>query len=242
MNKPIQHTRNTQIISNSAPFAFVEAYKSFRTNLQFASINNHYKKIIVTSSLPGEGKSTVAINLALSLADNGNQVLLVDTDLRKPVIKKYLHLKGIKDSGITNVLTEKQTFLESVILLSNSGLNVLASGPIPPNPVEILGSRKMLDLIHSFEDNYDYIIFDTPPVTVVTDAAVLSKYCDGVILVVKQRYTDREVVMMAKKNLESVNANIIGCVLNDFNVSKTKRPYEYYRYQKYEKYGYSTQK
>lgn len=235
------HTVRTQLINNeAAPFNFVEAYKSLRTNLQFASISQHYKKIIVTSSIPGEGKSTVAINLALSLIDSGSRVLLIDCDLRKPILQKYLHLSSIRGTGLTNMLADPQKVKQGIIVLSDTGLNVILSGPIPPNPAEMLGSPKMRELIESLTDRFDYIIFDTPPVSVVTDAAVLSKWCDGVILVVKQKFTARESAQLAKKNLVNVKAPIIGCVLNEFKATQSSKSYAYYRYKKYDySYGYS---
>jgi capsular exopolysaccharide synthesis family protein len=196
-NKKNQVMR-AQIISNKAPFIFVEAYKSLRTNLQFASISNQYKKIIVTSSVPGEGKSTVAINLAISLVDSGNKVLLIDSDLRKPMIQKYLHLTNVKGGGLTSILANTDKAEQCIYFLSDTGLNVITSGPIPPNPAEILGSKKMEDFVKDLESKFDYIIFDTPPISVVTDAAVLSKLCDGVILVIKQKFASRESAQLAK--------------------------------------------
>lgn len=237
MRKKI-HTAHTQILGNDAPFAFVEAYKTLRTNLQFASINNDYKKIIVTSSLPGEGKSTVAINLALSLQSDGNRVLLVEADLRKPAIQRYLHLGSVGSAGLSNILTKREKLQQALILLSDSELSVILAGPVPPNPAEMLGSRNMKELIDTLEKDYDYIVFDTPPVSVVTDAAVLSKWCDGVLLVVKQKFTDKQSALLAKDNLVKVGANIIGCVMTDFKPSQSKHSYTYYNY-KYQ-YGYDS--
>lgn len=229
------HTHHTQLLTNDAPFAFVEAYKTLRTNLQFASINNNYKKIIVTSSLPGEGKSTVAINLALSLQSDGNHVLLVEADLRKPAVQRYLHLGRVGNVGLSNLLAKKEKLQEALILLSDSELSVILAGPVPPNPTEMIGSPNMKELIDTLEKSYDYIVFDTPPVSVVTDAAVLSKWCDGVILVIKQKFTDKQSALLAKDNLMKVGANIIGCVLTDFKASQSKHSYTYYNY----KYKYS---
>lgn len=231
--------KNAQIISSKSPFEFVEAYKSMRTNLQFVSVSNQFKKIIVTSSVPGEGKSTVAINMALTLVDSGNKVLLIDCDLRKPMIQKYLHLNKLKGSGLTNLLANTEKIEQSIIFLSDTGLNVITSGPIPPNPAEMLGSKRMEELIKDLESKFDYIIFDTPPVSVVTDAAVLSKLCDGVILVIKQKFTDRGSAQLAKKNLENVGANIIGCVLNQFKAEQSSKSYAYYHYKKYKNYDYT---
>jgi capsular exopolysaccharide synthesis family protein len=229
-----KRTANTQIISSKAPFTFVEAYKSLRTNLQFVSISNQYKKIIVTSSVPFEGKSTVAINMALSLVDSGNKVLLIDSDLRKPMIQKYLHLSAVKGGGLTNILANTEKAEQCIYFLSDTGLNVITSGPIPPNPAEMLGSKRMEELVKDLESKFDYIIFDTPPVSVVTDAAVLSKFCDGVILVIKQKFATRESAQLAKRNLENVGANIIGCVINEFKAEQSSKSYAYYHYKKYD--------
>lgn len=233
--------KSIELITGKAPFNYVEAYKSVRTNLQFVSISNKNKKIIVTSSIPSEGKSTVAINLALSLVDSGSRVLLIDCDLRKPVVRRYLHLSSLKGIGLTNMLANPAKVKEGIIVLNDTGLNVIVSGPIPPNPAEILGSEKMRDLIAQVENDYDYIIFDTPPVTVVTDAAVLSRWCDGVILVMRHKYTPKESVLLAKKQLTNVNANIIGCVLNGFQASRSKHASSYYQYKDYN-YTYELKK
>lgn len=240
-NTAKRSSKSTELITGKAPFNYVEAYKSVRTNLQFASISSRNKKIIVTSSIPGEGKSTVAINLALSLVDSGSHVLLIDCDLRKPVVHRYLHLSNLKSKGLTNILANSDKIKEGIVVLSDTGLNVITSGPIPPNPAEILGSEKMRDLIKSLEDSYDYILFDTPPITVVTDAAVLSRYCDGVILVMRHKYTPKESALLAKTQLENVNANIIGCILNGFRVSRSKHASSYYQYKNYD-YAYETKK
>ena len=227
--KKNNHSKGTQILLREAPFQVVEAYRALRTNLQFVSVNQSYKKIIVTSAVPGEGKSTVAINMALSLVDLGKKVLLVDCDLRKPMIKKYLHIEH--PGGLTNLLANAGNLEQSIQFLKEYGLYVITSGPIPPNPAEMLGSKRMEELIDQLESKFDYIIFDTPPVSVVTDAAVLSTRCDGVILVVKHKATSREVASLAKNNLDNVGANIIGCVLNIFKAEESSKSYAYYRYK-----------
>lgn len=231
------HTNRTQLLSKNAPFAFVEAYKTLRTNLQFSSITNNYKKIVVTSSIPGEGKSTVAINLALSLQNDGSRVLLIEADLRKPAIQRYLHLGSVGNAGLSNLLAEREKLEQSLILLSDSELSVILAGPIPPNPAEMLGSHKMGELVDKLGKDFDYVIFDTPPVSVVTDAAVLSKWCDGVILVIKQKFADKQTVLLAKENLSKVGAHVIGCVLTDFKASQSKHSYAYYNYNYKNSYG-----
>lgn len=228
--------RKSLLITKGVPFEFVESYKSLRTNIQFASIENPVKRLIVTSSIPGEGKSTVTINLAISLAESGHKVLLIDTDLRKPQIHKYLHIEEGRVGGLTTLLAGMSSIDKCIAYFSDLGIYVLTSGPIPPNPAELLGSDKLEKLMDSLSDQYDYIIYDTPPVSVVTDAAVLSRLADGVIFVLRQNYTTVESAKLAKTNLENVGAKVIGCVMNAFNFDQTNKSYKYYHYKKY---GYS---
>jgi len=225
--------RKLRLVSNDAPFPYVEAYKSLRTNLKFASVNSDYKRIAVTSAIPGEGKSNVAINLAVSLAQEGNKVLLVDCDLRKPVLHKYLKIK-MKNKGLTTVLSGETTFKESAVFFTDIGVSVLGAGVIPPNPAEILSSEKMKNFIDDVSQNFDYVLFDTPPVSVVTDAAVLSRYVDGVIMVVRQKHVTIETAKVAIKNLQAVNAPIIGAVLNDFDTKTVGKASGYYYSYEYD--------
>lgn len=216
-------SREFHIILKSPVFQFVEAYKSLRTNLKFISMNNQYKKIIITSALPNEGKSNIAINLAISLSESGSKVLIVDTDLRKPRAHVYLHIKDGKKSGLTSILSGTAEFKDCMVRFTDLGIDVLPSGPIPPNPTEMIGSEAMKNLIETLEKSYDYIIFDTPPSSVVTDAAVLSKYTDGIIFVIRQKHATLEQIKEAKKSLENVQANIIGSVLNDYDSTKNTK-------------------
>lgn len=231
-----QMPHNLLVASQAAPFEFTEAYKSLRTNLQYASLDRPVKKIVVTSSIPNEGKSTVCINLAITLAENGNRVLLVDADLRKPSVHQYLNLRMDSIGGLTSVLSGMSTVDKCIVHFNDIGINILAAGPIPPNPAEIFGSDSLKALVDAISDDFDYILFDTPPVSVVTDAAVLSRLCDGVILVVRQGFTTYEVALQSKENLAKVDANILGCVFNAMDVEKLNRAYKYYNYKKY---GYS---
>ena len=226
----------TPIISKTAPFPFVEAYKSFRTNLQFASINKEIKKIIITSSIPGEGKSVVSINLAIAMASAGSKVLLVDTDLRRPALHRYLRLNNAKIGGLTSVLSGAKSLDECLVHFNDLDIHFLSCGPIPPNPAELLGSKRMGNIIRELEGQFDYLIFDTPPVSVVTDAAVLSQYTDGAILVVRQNYVTTEAALQAKKNLENVGTSIIGSVMNDFRAQKSNKSSSYHHSGKYNYY------
>ena len=225
--------RRLNIITNESPFAYVEAYKSLRTNLKFASMSNDYKRIAVTSAIPGEGKSNVAVNLAVCLAQEGNKVLVVDCDLRKPILHKYLKIR-VKNKGLTTVLSGETTLQDTIVNFRDIGISVLCAGVIPPNPAEILASEKMKELIDSLSEKYDYILFDTPPVSVVTDAAVLSRYMDGVIMVVRQGHVTIDTAKLAMKNLQAVNAHIIGAILNDFDTKTVGKASGYYYSYEYD--------
>lgn len=231
--KKKEGNRTLQLILKDAPFQYVEAYKSLRTNLDFMAVGNEYKKIVITSSIPGEGKSNVAINLSISLAEMHKKVLLVDCDLRKPVLHKYLNL-GKNANGLTTVLSGAVRPDEAIISFVDLNIDVLSAGAIPPNPAELLGSSAMRKLIAQLEKSYDYLIFDTPPVSVVTDAAVLGKYTDGAIMVVRQKHVKVESAQLAKRNLSAVNVPIIGAVLNGFNLKHSSKDSGYYYSYEYE--------
>ena len=227
-------TRKLQIISKTAPFQYVEAYKTLRTNLNFMAVSNQYQKIVVTSSIPGEGKSNVAINLCVSLAETGKKVLLIDCDLRKPVLHKYLRITR-RAQGLTNLLSGEAAPADVVVRFSDLHFDVITAGIVPPNPAELLGSARMGEILQILGAQYDYIIMDTPPASVVTDAAVLGTLADGVLFVVSQGNATIEAAQLAKKNLESTHTNIIGAVLNGFDLKSTSRDTGYY--YSYE-YGY----
>lgn len=207
------------LLTGDAPFAYAEAFKTLRTNLSFASISKQHKKIIITSAIPNEGKSTVAINLALTLAESGEKVLLIDCDLRNPTLRRLLRIRTEFKSGLTSVLTGNTPVDECIIRHPKLKCDVLLSGTRPPNPAELLSSPQMNQLLNQLSENYDYIICDTPPVSIVTDAAALSRFCDGVILVVRQKASTRDQVHAAKRNLDAVQANIIGSILSCYDMS-----------------------
>ena len=233
--KTLHDENKLEIVSDKSPFAYVEAYKTLRTNMNFIFRNNKYKKLVVTSSIPGEGKSSVSINLARVLAENGTRVILIDCDMRKPMLHKYLRAQRFRTRGLSTVLSGISTLEDSVATFSDLQFDLMTAGPIPPNPTELLASEEMEHLLDLLAKQYDYVICDTPPVSVVTDAAILSQYNAGVILVVRQKYATFKQSKKAKQNLENVHADILGCVLNQYDVSKnvkeTKQSsYYYYNY------------
>lgn len=218
------------VANKNAPFTYVEAYKMLSTNLEFITAAEKCKNIMITSSLANEGKTNTSLNLALTLAGYGKKVCFVECDLRRPTVHRFFDArKGTR--GLTNVLTG-QVKLDEVIRSVEEGreLDVLFAGSTPPNPSELLASPGMQEVVEGLEKRYDYIIYDTPPVFVVTDAAALGKYMDGAVLVVKHNATDKNVALRAKKNLENAGVKIFGAIYSEFSEKKSS----YYAYN----YGY----
>lgn len=213
-----------------APFQYREAFHSLRTNINFILANKDIKRIIVTSSVPGEGKTSIAVNLSLALSEAKQRVMLVDADLRRPCVHKVFNIPGGTRKGLANILQSADDSVKDYIhsRVDNKGLSVMPCGTVPPNPTVVLGSNQMSAMLEQLGGISDYVIIDTPPVSVVTDAAVLSQFADGVILVVRQKAVTFEQARQAKRNLEAVNANILGVVFNDFNMKHTDKSGAYY--------------
>ena len=201
-----------------------EAYRTLRTNIQYSSFDKEYKTIAITSSDPGEGKSTTSGNLALAISQAESKVLLIDCDLRKPSLHKLFRISN--NYGLSDLLLHKKT-MEDVAVKYNEGLTVVPAGKIPPNPSEMLGSKAMGTFLDEMKKHFDYIIIDTPPIGAVTDSQVLSTKVDGTILVVKAGQTKKDVVMNSVNAIKKVNGNIIGTVLNGVENSKNKYYYYY---------------
>lgn len=189
-----------------------EAYRTLRTNIQFSSVDNEVQTIMITSSGPGEGKSTTSSNLAAVMAESGAETIIIDCDQRKPTLHKKFLVSNKK--GLSDVLAGKAEFKDAVVSTGIDNLDLLTSGTKPPNPSGLLASRRMKTFIEELKEKYRYIIVDTPPVIAVTDAQIVSTYVDGCILVVASSQADRDAALKAKKLLEKVNANILGTVLN----------------------------
>lgn len=203
-----------------------EAFRVLRTNLQFSSIDKPIKKIAITSSQPREGKSTVMANLAISFSMAGYKVLLIDADMRRPTQHKKFLLENHK--GLSNLLAEDLPPQSAINKTEIKDLHVLTSGPLPPNPAEILGSAKMKEFMEEVSEKYDIILIDAPPVNSVADASIISAYTDGIILVVAAGETRREAVKIAKQQLIQVKAKILGVVLNKLKESDSGYYYYYY--------------
>ena len=200
-----------------------EAYRSLRSNIEYSSFDDEYRVIVVTSSVPGEGKSTTSGNLAIALAQSGNSVLLVDCDMRKPSIHKKFKISNA--AGTAELLLRKRLF-EEVANKYNENLTIITAGKIPPNPSEMLASRAMTAFIEEMKKEFKYIILDTPPLQAVTDAQVLSTKADGVLLVIRAGSTKREMVLNSVDLIKKVQGKVIGTVLN--GVENKKNNYYYY--------------
>lgn len=191
-----------------------EQFNTIRTNITYSSADQKYKSIMITSSTASEGKSTISANIAASFAKQGMRVLLVDADLRRPTIQATF---GIADTkGLTNFLTDRTFDINEVLYETTvDNLYVMPSGPVPPNPSELIGSKRMETLQKALEKNFDLVIYDAPPVLSVTDAQLIAARVDGTILVVRQNVANKNAVNDAVAALNHVSGKIIGTVLND---------------------------
>ncbi len=215
----------TSLITISNPRSPVsEAYRTLRTNLEFSSLDKPIRSMVVTSAAPEEGKSTTLANLAVAIAQAGKKVILVDCDLRRPSLQKIFNARntvGFTDMMRDDALLKKPPLQETTV----PDLRLLVSGTIPPNPAELLASKRMDEVIATLLKNADMVLFDAPPVVAVTDAAVLSSKVDAALLVVSAGKTKRDHAKKAKALLDKVNARLIGTVLN--NVKGETSLYQY---------------
>lgn len=213
------------VVVNKPSSVVSEQFRTIRTNIQFSMIDETVRTIVVTSAGPTSGKSTIAANLSATFASEDKRVLLVDSDLRKPTVHKTFKVRN--NDGLTTLLTDKQTDVEDVVYRTHTdGLYILTSGAIPPNPAELLSSKRMEEVKQQMLDYFDMIIFDMPPVLAVTDAQVMSTKTDGVLFIIPQGQASKEEVHKAKDMLEKVKANVLGAVLN--RVDKSDDSYYYY--------------
>ena len=228
-----------KVLSKETGFKVREAYKSLRTNVIFSLPQEGCKKICVTSSIASEGKSTNCLNLAITFAETGAKVLIIDCDLRRPNISKLLGKKSFP--GLSNVLVGLNKLDEVIEDSGYKNLDVICSGNIPPNPAELLGSDRMENVIEELSQKYDYIFFDTAPVNMVTDTTILAKWMSGIILVVLYNSTDKDTIEESIKQLEFVGAKILGFVLNGVvygnngTYNYKRKMYKYRDYGSYEK-------
>ncbi len=222
--QPRRGTTTTVIGSRSTRS---EAYRQMRTNLLFSAVGKQMKVVVMTSAVPGEGKSTTAINLALVLAETGKPVLLIDADLRRPMTASYLGVEGAV--GLTDVLVGQAEIDDVLQPWGEGGLHVLPAGTLPPNPSELLGSDRMKELMSTLRERFDMIIIDTPPVLPVTDAAVVAAHAHGLVLVVRHGTTTRDQVRTAVEALAAVEAPLTGVALNMVPMESGNEAYSYHQ-------------
>ncbi|WP_129626548.1 CpsD/CapB family tyrosine-protein kinase [Candidatus Oscillochloris fontis] len=193
--------------------AAAEAYRTLRTNIQFSSLDRPIRTLLITSTAPDENKSITLANLAVTMAQAEQRVLMVDCDLRRPSLHTIFGLPN--EPGLTSAILEQRASELPIQATAVPGLSLLASGPLPPRPADLLGSRRMSTLLERLHANADIVLIDTPPVVAVTDAAVLAPKTDGVLLVLQAGHTRRDRAREARQILEKVKAHIIGVVLNN---------------------------
>lgn len=212
-----------KLVFNSAPKSSVsEAYRDVRTNLFYADVNRTIKTILFTSSKSGEGKTTTLCNVALSLADSEKRVIIVDCNLRNPMVHKFLDLSNVQ--GVTDVLNKLDQYDTFVHKTVHPCLDVMTSGKIPVNPAEILSSDKIKLFFKRLSEDYDYVLVDTAPVVPVTDTVIMATYIDRVIVVCESGELEIDIAQMAKERLENVGANVLGAIINRVKMNK-----KYYR-------------
>jgi len=199
-----------------------EAYRTLRTNLLYSLVDVPPKVIVLTSPAPREGKSTTCANLGIVMAQADKRTLIVDCDFRKPVMHRVFALRNIK--GLMDVLSGEHA-LRDVWYQYMPGVNVVTTGPIPPNPAEVLGSRRFTEFLASVRREFDYVLIDAPPVGLVSDPAILATQGDGVLLVLDAQNTRKASVRKSMRSLEAVGANVLGTVMNNVRARKSERYY-----------------
>lgn len=221
------NTMSRKIVAATHPKSInAEQYRTIRTNINFSMPDQELKTLLVTSASPAEGKSTTASNIAVVFAQEGKKVLLIDADMRKPT--SHHTFKLTNTYGLSNVLTRQGEVKEAIQKTDVENLWVMTSGPIPPNPAELLASKNMDFLYSRLLENFDLLVFDTPPILSVSDAQIVSNKVDGTVLVINTGQSEKESSLKAKDLLLAAKANILGVILNNFNLEKNQYYYQYY--------------
>lgn len=204
-----------------------EQFRMVRTNLEFSIVDKDLKSFLVTSLAPSAGKSTISTNLAATFATQGKRVLLVDTDMRKPTIHKILKMRN--NEGLSTLITSKEaTIFDYIEKTEFENMYVLTSGATPPNPAELISSKRMEQLIEEMEQAFDLVIFDTPPVLAVADSQIMAGKVDGTLFVLRKGVDTKEQIQSANERMESVNANVLGAIYN--RIEPSDDAYYYYEY------------
>ncbi len=233
-NESDLNLENDGEVKQHVPFAIVESYKTIRTNLMFLLPQKNCKRVIISSASIGEGKSTTAVNMSIAFAQTGSKVLLIDADMRRPSV--YKKMKLANKIGLSSVLAGFSE-VEEAISKVNPYFDIMTSGPIPPNPLEMLGNEKMGEVLDKLSESYDYIFIDMPPINIVSDALVLALKTDGIVFVVQDLITTHEEFQKALSSIEFANVKLLGVVLN--GSTRSKRSKYRYRYLTGGRYTYS---
>lgn len=227
-NKLTDLNKKRVLVTHEMPKSTIsEQYRMIRSNIDFSSIDEQIRTLVFTSAAPSAGKSTTAANVAVAYAQARKSVLLIDGDLRKPTIHYTFETNNV--FGLSNLISNQVDMDNAIKMTEIENLSILTSGPIPPNPSELLGSDRMEDLLSAFLERFDMVIIDTPPVLAVTDAAILSKLVDGTILVTDIETNNKNHIIKTKEILVNANANLLGIILNNVKGNK-KDDYYYYNY------------
>ncbi len=231
--------RKLTVTSDNSSFGFVEAYKAVRANISYLlPPKDKGYVLMITSSIPGEGKSNVSVNLAYTFAQDNKKVILVDCDLRKGMLHRYLNIGGLQP-GMTAVMSGKASLEEAIEHISAYGFDFLPVGALPTNPSELIGSASMSGMLNALANAYDYVICDTAPVNAVSDTSVLCRFVDGTIFVISHNDVTKKTAIAGKEMLDAADANIIGIIMNKYDAKETGGEYSgYYSYYNYSDYGY----
>lgn len=231
-------SRSAAALTSKTPFQIVEAYKAIRANLLFMLSTAAEKAVVVTSAEPSAGKSTTCSNLAITMAQTGAKVVIVDADMRKPVLHKIFRVSNNNGlSKLLSVLIKPEDCINKSIM---PNLDLINAGPIPPNPSELLGSERMAGLLQTLSASYDYIFLDAPPINVVADSLMFLDKTAGAILVARQKQTHYDELQKAAESIRNLHSSVLGVVITD--VSETNKPYAMYKSYKYKSYDYEYKK
>jgi protein-tyrosine kinase len=227
--KPAASGPSSSLIAHIEPKSLAaEAYRSLRTSIQFAGLDHKCRSIVVTSSSAGEGKSTTVANFGVVMAQTGARMCLVDSDLRRPTLHRIFGLSNSR--GLTTALLEGLPLKDIAQATLVPNLFVVTSGPLPPNPAELVGSNRMRESLETAVTDFDMVLLDSPPVVLVADAVALASFTDGVVLVVQTGKVSHEVIRRAAGNIQAVKGRILGVVMNAVNLKRDGYYYDYYRY------------
>lgn len=228
-NKKKSESIMRKLVAHKNPRSLVsEQYRTLRTNINFSIPDKDISTILVTSASQSEGKSTTSANLAIVFAQDGKKVLLLDADMRKPTMHHTFSVNNI--TGLSHLLIRQCSIKQALKASRINNLDLITSGPIPPNPAELLGSKSMLSLMDQLKEIYDIIIVDAPPILAVADSIILANECDGTILVIHSGKTEKANAMKAKEAIIASNSKLIGAVVNNYKMPRDKYNNQYYSY------------